>query len=67
MDSGLLYGEGYVGYPRAGGMSSPWAWAWCLDGETVVDPAATRQGTAFFRSGTASGVPEPRARGSAWR
>jgi hypothetical protein len=47
-DSGLLYAEGYAGYPRAGGINSPWAWAWCLDGETVVDPAATRQGTAFF-------------------
>jgi hypothetical protein len=48
VDSGLLYAEGYACYPRAGGVSIPWAWAWCLDGETVVDPAATRQGTAFF-------------------
>jgi hypothetical protein len=48
VDSDLLYAEGYAGYPRAGGVSSPWAWAWCLDGESVVDPAANRQGTAFF-------------------
>ena len=40
MDSGLLYAEGYANYPLAWGLGSLWAWAWCLDGETVVDPAA---------------------------
>lgn len=45
VDSGLLYAEGYACYA---GAPSPWAWAWCLDGETVVDPAGRRQGTAFF-------------------
>ncbi|MBR7837822.1 hypothetical protein KDL01_31395 [Actinospica durhamensis] len=51
MDSDLLYAEGYAGYPadvRAGAFSHPLAWAWCLDGENVVDPAADKQGTAFF-------------------
>jgi hypothetical protein len=48
LDSGLLYAEGYACYPRAGGVGFPWAWAWCLDGETVADLAATRQGTAYF-------------------
>ena len=48
VDSGLLYAEGYAGYPQTWGLSSFWAWAWCLDGETVVDPAATRAGTASF-------------------
>jgi hypothetical protein len=48
VDAGLLYAEGYAGYPRAGGVSWPWPWAWCLDGETVVDPAATLPGTAYF-------------------
>jgi hypothetical protein len=48
VDAGLLYAEGYAGYPRDGVVSWPWPWAWCLDGETVVDPAATRQGTAYF-------------------
>ena len=48
VDSGLLYAEGFAGYPRAEGVSHPWEWAWCLDGESVVDPAADRQGTAFF-------------------
>jgi hypothetical protein len=47
-DAGLFYAEGCAGYPRAGAVSWPWPWAWCLDGETVVDPAATRQGTAYF-------------------
>jgi hypothetical protein len=48
VDAGLLYAEGYAGYPRADGVSWPWPWAWCLDGETVVDPAATLPGTAYF-------------------
>jgi hypothetical protein len=48
VDAGLLYAEGWAGYPRGGAVSWPWPWAWCLDGETVVDPAATRQGTAYF-------------------
>jgi hypothetical protein len=48
VDSGLLYAEGYASYPLAWGLGSLWAWAWCLDGETVVDPAATRPGTAFL-------------------
>ena len=48
-DSGLLYAEGYATYLRGGGVpSTPWAWAWCLDGETVVAPPATIEGTAFF-------------------
>ena len=48
VDSDLLYAEGFAGYPRAQGVSRPWEWAWCVDGETVLDPAADRQGTAFF-------------------
>ena len=48
VDAGLLYVEGYAGYQRDGVVSWPWPWAWCLDGETVVDPAATRQATAYF-------------------
>jgi len=48
-DSGLLYAEGYATYRRRGGdPSTPWAWAWCLDGETVVAPPAITEGTAFF-------------------
>jgi len=48
-DSGLVYAEGYATYLRDGGVpSTPWAWAWCLDGETVVAPPATIGGTAFF-------------------
>ena len=47
-DSGLPYAEGYASHPRAGGVSIPRPWAWCLDGEAVLDPAATRPGTAFF-------------------
>ena len=31
--SGLLYAEGYAGYPQAWGLSSLWAWAWCLRSE----------------------------------
>ena len=48
VDSGRLYAEGYAAHPLPGNASFPRAWAWCLDGETVVDPAATRQGTAYF-------------------
>lgn len=48
VDSDLLYAEGYTGHSGAGDVSFPWAWAWCLDGETVVDPGALRPGTAFF-------------------
>jgi hypothetical protein len=47
--SGLLYAEGYATYLRRGGVPpTPWAWAWCLDGETVVVPPTTIEGTAFF-------------------
>jgi hypothetical protein len=45
-DSGLLYAEGYACYPR--GMRVPVNRAWCLDGETVVDPGASQPGTAYF-------------------
>ena len=49
VDSGLLYAEGYATYLRRGGVPpTPWAWAWCLDGETVLAPPAIIQGTAFF-------------------
>ncbi len=44
MDSGLLYAEGYA-CPRGG---IPAYSAWCLDGETVVDPASSEPGTADF-------------------
>ena len=44
MDSGLLYAEGYA-CPRGG---IPAYSAWCLDGETVVDPASSEPGTAYF-------------------
>jgi hypothetical protein len=47
-DSDLLYAEGFAYYPRAQAAGHPWEWAWCVDGETVLDPAADRQGTAFF-------------------
>jgi hypothetical protein len=48
-DSGLLYAEGYATYLRRGGVPpTPWAWAWCLDGETVVAPPTIIEGTAFF-------------------
>jgi hypothetical protein len=48
-DSGLLYAEGYATYLRSGGVPPfPWAWAWCLDGETVVAPPTSIEGTAFF-------------------
>ena len=44
MDSGLLYAEGYA-CPRGG---VPAYSAWCLDGETVVDPGSAEPGTAYF-------------------
>lgn len=44
MDSGQLYAEGYACYP--GGI--PAHSAWCLDGETVVDPGSSEPGTAYF-------------------
>ena len=47
VDSDLLYAEGYAVYPSAE-RGLPWPWAWCLDGETVVDPAGRSQGLAFF-------------------
>jgi hypothetical protein len=46
VDSGLLYAEGYTCRPR--GRRVPAKWAWCLDGETVVDPGADQPGTAYF-------------------
>jgi hypothetical protein len=46
VDSGLLYAEGYACGAR--GMRVPVNWAWCLDGETVVDPGARQPGTAYF-------------------
>jgi hypothetical protein len=45
-DSDLPYAEGYACFPR--GMHVPLNWAWCLDGETVVDPGARQPGTAYF-------------------
>ena len=44
MDSGLVYAEGYA-CPRGG---VPAHSAWCLDGETVVDPGLSEPGTAYF-------------------
>jgi hypothetical protein len=44
MDSGLVYAEGYA-CPRGG---VPAHSAWCLDGETVVDPGSSEPGTAYF-------------------
>jgi len=44
MDSGLLYAEGFACAP--GGI--PAHSAWCLDGETVVDPGSSEPGTAYF-------------------
>jgi hypothetical protein len=44
MDSGLRYAEGYACLP-SGIVHS---WAWCLDGETVVDPGSSEPGTAYF-------------------
>jgi hypothetical protein len=46
VDSGLLYAEGYACRPR--GMRVPVNRAWCLDGETVVDPEPDQPGTAYF-------------------
>jgi hypothetical protein len=48
VDSDRLYAEGYAAHPKPGNAGFPRSWAWCLDGETVVDPAATRPGTAYF-------------------
>jgi hypothetical protein len=49
VDSGLLYAEGYATYLLPGGVPRTlWAWAWCLDGETVVAPPTIIEGTAFF-------------------
>lgn len=45
-DSGLLYAEGYACYPL--GMHVPRNWAWCLDGETVVDLGSEQPSTAYF-------------------
>jgi hypothetical protein len=44
MDSGLLYAEGFACRPSGVTHYS----AWCLDGETVVDPGAREPGTAYF-------------------
>ena len=44
VDSGQLYAEGYA-CPRGG---LPAYSAWCLDGETVVDPGSAEPGTAYF-------------------
>jgi hypothetical protein len=44
MDSGLLYAEGYACRPPGIRANS----AWCLDGETVVDPGFNEPGTAYF-------------------
>lgn len=44
MDSGLLYAEGYTCRPPGIHKRS----AWCLDGETVVDPGFSKPGTAYF-------------------
>ena len=44
MDSGLLYAEGYTCRPPGIHIRS----AWCLDGETVVDPGFGEPGTAYF-------------------
>jgi hypothetical protein len=44
MDSGLLYAEGYA---RVNGRITAYH-AWCLDGETVVDPTLSQPGTAYF-------------------
>lgn len=44
MESGLLYAEGHARRPSGITASS----AWCLDGETVVDPGFSEPGTACF-------------------
>jgi hypothetical protein len=46
VDSGLPYAEGYACLPR--GERVPLNRAWCLDGETVVDPGAKQAGTSYF-------------------
>jgi hypothetical protein len=60
MDSGLLYAEGYARIRGAIVTQS----AWCLDGETVVDPGFQRPRTAYFgvalRSGYVRRVHEAR-------
>lgn len=60
MDSGLLYAEGYTCRPPGIHKRS----AWCLDGETVVDPGFSEPGTAYFgvplRSGYVRRVHEAR-------
>jgi hypothetical protein len=53
MGSGLLYAEGYACRPI--GMHIPVNWAWCLDGETVVDPGFSQPGTAYFGVALRSG------------
>ena len=51
MDSGLLYAEGCAcrpsGWPEWA-TRIPVNWAWCLDGETVVDPGFSEPGRAYF-------------------
>jgi hypothetical protein len=47
VDSGLLYAEGYA-CRRFRGERVPLNRAWCLDGETVVDPGPDQPGTAYF-------------------
>lgn len=44
MDRGLVYAEGYARV--SGGIVTESAW--CLDGETVVDPGFSQPGTAYF-------------------
>ena len=68
MDLGLLYAEGYVsapGFLKFSGLITT-QWAWCLDGESVVDPELSVPGTAYFgvavRPGYARRVYEARQR-----
>jgi hypothetical protein len=51
MDRGLLYAEGYACVH--GGIVTHSAW--CLDGETVVDPGFKQPGTAYFGVALRSG------------
>jgi hypothetical protein len=44
VDRGLLYAEGYARV-RGGILTNS---AWCLDGETVVDPGFSQPGSAYF-------------------
>jgi hypothetical protein len=53
MDSGLLYAEGYACRPV--GMHIPLNWAWCLDGETAVDPGFDPPVSAYFGVALRSG------------